>query len=163
MNVKEIVEKYLKEYGYDGLYEPGECACVTADLMPCDSEAALNCLPGHIYPAAKGSEYTFMIGETKEKVGEFAYPPPEKPITGQDIHARYFYLSMIDRSIESSMASFMFLEKATQAFSEVKSIKGVRYLSEAVKYQSIASRWSFYARMWALKWDVLYPAQQEYK
>ena len=38
VNVKEIVEQYLRTNGFDGLYsELGECGCGIGDLMPCDS------------------------------------------------------------------------------------------------------------------------------
>lgn len=41
MTVKEIVEKYLKDNKYDGLYYPGECACSIEDgLMPCDGDSS---------------------------------------------------------------------------------------------------------------------------
>ena len=33
--VIEIVEEYLQEHGYDGLFFPGECACEVGDLAPC--------------------------------------------------------------------------------------------------------------------------------
>lgn len=35
MTVKEIVIKYLKEKGFDGLYTE-DCGCSIDDLMPCD-------------------------------------------------------------------------------------------------------------------------------
>lgn len=38
ITVKFIVEKYLKENGYDGLYQPDSCACEVDDLMPCDGD-----------------------------------------------------------------------------------------------------------------------------
>ncbi len=46
MNVKEIVEKYLKENGYDGLFHEGDCGCEVGDLAPCDG-SALDCEPGY--------------------------------------------------------------------------------------------------------------------
>lgn len=47
MTVKGIVQKYLKENGYDGLcnYEP-MCGCVINDLMPCGEDCS-SCTPGH--------------------------------------------------------------------------------------------------------------------
>lgn len=45
MNVIDIVANYLRENGYDGLYNPGVCACELSDLRPCDSEFA-ECKPG---------------------------------------------------------------------------------------------------------------------
>jgi len=36
MTVKDIVEKYLRENGYGGLFEEyGECGCELGDLAPC--------------------------------------------------------------------------------------------------------------------------------
>jgi hypothetical protein len=46
MDVLEIVRLYLVEHGYDGLYEPGECACQVGDLMPCGEYAGC-CRPGY--------------------------------------------------------------------------------------------------------------------
>lgn len=34
MNAIEIIEKYLKENGYDGLYRTG-CGCMIGELFPC--------------------------------------------------------------------------------------------------------------------------------
>jgi len=49
--VKEIVEKYLQENGYDGLFNSsGECACKIGDLIPCWSEGLENCRAGHLVP-----------------------------------------------------------------------------------------------------------------
>ena len=62
MNVKEIVVKYLKENGYEGLFEPGECACLVDDLMPCEASSLLYCLPGILYPAEPESEFEYMVG-----------------------------------------------------------------------------------------------------
>ena len=38
MTVIEIVEHYLKVNGYDGLYCPGECACLIGELVPCETD-----------------------------------------------------------------------------------------------------------------------------
>lgn len=45
MNVKEIIEKYLKENGYDGLYEDDYCGCGLENLAPCDSPG-IHCYAG---------------------------------------------------------------------------------------------------------------------
>ncbi|MFA5558897.1 MAG: hypothetical protein WDA59_05480 [Methanofastidiosum sp.] len=51
MNVKKIVENWLKENGYTGLYnEAGICGCEIDDLMPCAGADNWNsiddCMPG---------------------------------------------------------------------------------------------------------------------
>lgn len=47
MNCKEIIEKYLKDNGYDGLIEKEEgCGCGLDNLIPCDSYC-LYCEPGY--------------------------------------------------------------------------------------------------------------------
>ena len=45
MTAKEIVKKYLEEYGYDGLYGD-ECGCLKDDLSPC-CEFMEDCKPGY--------------------------------------------------------------------------------------------------------------------
>jgi len=36
MNVNDVLRKYMKDNGYDGLYEGGEgCGCSLDDFMPC--------------------------------------------------------------------------------------------------------------------------------
>jgi hypothetical protein len=50
MTVKQIVAEWLKEHGYDGLYNWGhycgcECGCKLDDLMPC-GEGFSNCQAG---------------------------------------------------------------------------------------------------------------------
>ena len=42
ITVKEIVKKYLKENGYDGLVG-NECGCDIDDLFPCGLEGCENC------------------------------------------------------------------------------------------------------------------------
>lgn len=47
MNVREIVEGYLKSNGYTGLvYDWGECGCTIDDLAPCDGVLS-ECEPGY--------------------------------------------------------------------------------------------------------------------
>ena len=60
---KEIIEMWLKENGYDGLYEDGECGCILGDIAPCWSvEAMLNCCPGYRQEAPEDSGFAFMVG-----------------------------------------------------------------------------------------------------
>ncbi len=33
--VSEMIHEYLVKNGYDGLFEPGVCACLLEDLAPC--------------------------------------------------------------------------------------------------------------------------------
>lgn len=57
MNVKEILVRWLKSHGYDGLYNE-ECAsegCSTDNLVPCldcflDCVPAVKCYPGFMKP-----------------------------------------------------------------------------------------------------------------
>ena len=61
MDIAEIVEKYLRENKFDGLYVPGECACVD-DLFPCDGDGSiLDCEPGYT-SKDESSEFDFVIG-----------------------------------------------------------------------------------------------------
>ncbi len=59
MNVKKIVEQYLKVNGYGGLYGNGDCACVADDLMFC-GEGFSDCEPGYCCPCDCG-EHDFHI------------------------------------------------------------------------------------------------------
>lgn len=47
MTVRELIERYLRKEGYDGL-AGDECGCGLENLMPCDTP--LNCVPGHAVP-----------------------------------------------------------------------------------------------------------------
>ena len=47
MNVREIVEKYLKDNNFDGLFSEDECACGINDLMSCCVEGLEFCEPGY--------------------------------------------------------------------------------------------------------------------
>jgi hypothetical protein len=45
--VKQIVEAWLKEHSYTGLYDDDcECGCELSDLMPCDLSGC-NCKAGY--------------------------------------------------------------------------------------------------------------------
>jgi len=41
----ELIKEGLSARGFDGLYNPGVCACLIGDLMPC-GEISPDCLPG---------------------------------------------------------------------------------------------------------------------
>ena len=49
MNVKKIVIQYLKEHGYDGLCNNGDCGCEIDDLVPCSEDCSI-CEPGYKRP-----------------------------------------------------------------------------------------------------------------
>lgn len=62
-NVQEIVEAYLWEHSFDGLYNERErCCCPLDDLMPCCE--ANRCLPGVRHTDPSG-ECPFIIGPKK--------------------------------------------------------------------------------------------------
>lgn len=62
--VGEIIEEYLEENGFDGLYVPGECACLKDDLFPC-SETPVDCKPGYRKEDPTG-EWDYLIGPKEE-------------------------------------------------------------------------------------------------
>jgi hypothetical protein len=45
-NVDEIVDAWLREHGFDGLFYPGECACFVGDIAPC-GQIGGECEPGY--------------------------------------------------------------------------------------------------------------------
>lgn len=61
MTTKEIIENWLKENGYDGIYSPGECACKIGDLMPCGTDAS-ECEPGYQHPGDEDADF-YIKGE----------------------------------------------------------------------------------------------------
>ena len=69
MDVKDIIEAWLKENGYDGLYGE-ECACRIDDLMPCE-EPGTDCEAGYEGPCDGTCEYApcdFHIYKNKEDI-----------------------------------------------------------------------------------------------
>ena len=62
MDVREIVKIWLKNNGYDGLFDEFECACEISDLMPCD-EPHPDCKPGYKVICPEGHEFDFIITE----------------------------------------------------------------------------------------------------
>ena len=66
LDVKEIVGKYLKDEGFDGLYSyGGECACMLDDLAPC-LELGSDCIAGYHGPCPEEcGEHDWHIGEKR--------------------------------------------------------------------------------------------------
>jgi hypothetical protein len=62
LNVLSVIEKYLTDNKFDGLYVPGECACRVGDLMPCQGFCG-DCLPGYLGPG--NEECGWSIGAEK--------------------------------------------------------------------------------------------------
>jgi hypothetical protein len=70
MNLREIVESYLKANGYDGLCEPGsECGCELADLIPCGVNADL-CVPGYKHQNEGDEDYAWTMRTEKPTGGQ---------------------------------------------------------------------------------------------
>ncbi len=64
LTVAEIVVMYLKENGYEGLYNiDADCGCELGDLMPC-CEAADDCHAGYKGPCNCG-DHDFHIGDSR--------------------------------------------------------------------------------------------------
>jgi len=64
MEIKKIVEQYLRDHRYDGLCNVNidiECGCIIDDLMPC-GEPEIDCCAGINNPqVAKDYNYDFFI------------------------------------------------------------------------------------------------------
>lgn len=69
MTVKEIIEKYLKDNGFDGLYNPEDkegCGCELGDLCPCEEDFG-ECKPGYKIAVANSEFIGWRISPEKEK------------------------------------------------------------------------------------------------
>ena len=65
MNVREMLEKNLRENGYDGLVsDDAECACEIGELVPCECDFTA-CKPGYKVPCRCGMGCDFHITETR--------------------------------------------------------------------------------------------------
>ena len=65
MKTIDIVIKYLKENGFDGLVdEYGDCGCDLSDLMPCDGESFSECHVGYKVQCDCG-DHDYHITTTK--------------------------------------------------------------------------------------------------
>jgi len=62
---KDIVEKYLLDNGYDGLYSDYECGCLIGDLMPCGGESFSGCQPGYKTRCDCG-EHDWHVSKTRD-------------------------------------------------------------------------------------------------
>lgn len=66
MNVREIIQAYLKANGFDGLVSNGDCSCDIDDLFPCiGGDWIAECEPGHEVPCDCG-EHDFHISISKK-------------------------------------------------------------------------------------------------
>jgi len=66
LDIQTIIKDWLKDHGYDGLYNiNGECGCGIDDLMPCMDYCG-GCKPGYKIPDPSG-EYNFLIVENKDR------------------------------------------------------------------------------------------------
>ena len=59
--VKLIVERYLTESGFDGLWSEDECACKLDDIMACNADNS-SCRPGFLQPHNGDQDTEFSIG-----------------------------------------------------------------------------------------------------
>lgn len=78
-NVKEIIIEWLKEHGFDGLYNDAyECAClVDDDFMPCESDRIPYCEPGYKNECGDECNVDGCSGEFSFHICD--YPPERKP------------------------------------------------------------------------------------
>lgn len=70
-NVQKIIEDYLRENGFDGLFcTTCECGCKLEDLFPCD-EVSFWCEPGYILEPTEDhpqyDETDWIIGPKRGK------------------------------------------------------------------------------------------------
>lgn len=66
--LREIVETYLRQNGFDGLYNLWiECGCTVDDLMPCERADEVNCAAGYRVRLEDGG---WGIGPNPERVSD---------------------------------------------------------------------------------------------
>ncbi len=64
--VGEMIHDYLQSNNYDGLYNPGSCACESIDLMPCGN-VEISCMAGYkIAGDELKCKCSFHISKTKD-------------------------------------------------------------------------------------------------
>lgn len=77
MNVKEIVDKYLVDNGFEGLFNADdECACEICDLAPC---GAMNeeCAAGYRVPCDADPDEGCEFGDTPDDHFHMGAKKPE--------------------------------------------------------------------------------------
>jgi hypothetical protein len=86
LSIRSIVADYIRERGFDGLYDPvGECACSIIDgdggLMPCDEPDVDNCIMGYrrvneFHDSSDHDSCRFFVGPNRP-AGKCSYDPEE--------------------------------------------------------------------------------------
>lgn len=72
ISVREIVATYLRDRGYDGLCEPGECGCEIEEMCLYGDHDCMSCKAAYKVPADAdfkaefGDECDWMFSTTKE-------------------------------------------------------------------------------------------------
>jgi len=71
MNVKAIIEKYLKENDYDGLYNSWrDCACNLSELFRCHA-VCIDCQPGIRVACNCGEGCKYHIAPKSTKIKDY--------------------------------------------------------------------------------------------
>ena len=66
VTVKKIVEDWLRQHGFPGLWDGEDCGCAGDDLFNCQSPSD-QCQPGYRIPCTCGGECTYHIGPKREE------------------------------------------------------------------------------------------------
>lgn len=61
MIVKDILKKWLKDNGYDGLCAR-ECGCGLREFMPCSCDGIQDCRPAYFAPCSRQRRRTCELG-----------------------------------------------------------------------------------------------------
>lgn len=72
MKLKEIVQKYLVDRGFDGLCSD-ECGCLLEDFMPC-GEPGEDCKPGYRHPCNCEYECEYHVAPRRPTGGAPQWP-----------------------------------------------------------------------------------------
>jgi hypothetical protein len=76
MNGKEIITDWLRQNGYDGLFDEC-CACLLDDLIPCVNECALDCMAGYEIPCPDPENCDYGNDKEHYHMTEKKPSPPE--------------------------------------------------------------------------------------